>query len=65
MTTDANEKLQRIDEQLDNLRETARTLEVEVGENGSSDLGARVGTLRGALEGLRSDVQEVREDLEA
>jgi hypothetical protein len=65
MTTDANEKLQRIDEQLANLRETARSLSVEAGAvEGSGDLGARIGTLRGALDGLRSDVQDVRSKIE-
>lgn len=65
MTVDVNKDLQRIDEQLANLSETARTLSVEAGaQSGDSDLGHRIGTLQKAIDGLRSDVQDVQEDLE-
>ena len=64
MTTDANEKLDRIDETLANLSETARSLSVEAGaQNGDSDLGHRIGTLHKALDGVQSDVQTLRNDL--
>ena len=65
MTDAARKDLDRINESLESLRETAKGISVDAGAaNGSGQIGERAHVLSKAIEGVRSDVQALRDRLE-
>jgi len=63
MNSDVQNDFDRVDETIASLSESAKSLAVEAGTTGG-DLGPRMHTLQKALEGVRSDVQALRDRLE-
>jgi ElaB/YqjD/DUF883 family membrane-anchored ribosome-binding protein len=64
METDVEKTLNSMSADLQNLSETAESLCVDAGgRDQSRDLAHRAGTLHKALEALRSDVQDLRDEV--
>ena len=64
METDVEETLNRMSADLQNLSETAENICIDAGgREDAHDLAHRAGTLKKALEALRSDVQTLRDEV--
>ncbi len=65
MNDSTRKDLDRISASLESLRKTAKGISVDAGAaNGSGQIGERAHVLSKALEGVRSDVQALRDRLE-